>query len=232
MSSPTLFWGYSLMGAFIDLTGQAFGRLTVVRRAGTGNTGQSNWECLCECGKTANVLSDNLRRGKQVSCGCYHLETITTHGHSRKGKITPEYRAWQGMKRRCTDVNHEDYVNYGGRGITVCEQWESSFETFLEDMGKKPSKRHSIDRIFTDGNYEPSNCRWSTHSEQTINQRLRKTNTSGHKGITWETRRNKWLAKITLNRKSIHLGNFEKIEDAIEARNKAEIKYHKKRTVH
>ena len=213
------------MGKFIDLTGQKFERLLVIERSGTGSTGQAIWKCKCDCGKEVNVLSDNIKRGYTVSCGCYHAEKMIKHGHT-KGKKTVEYIAWESMKRRCSDENHPEYHHYGGKGITVCERWIHSFENFLEDMGKKTSKNHSLDRIFGNGNYEPSNCRWATGSQQSINQKIRNTNTSGHKGISWEKRRGSWIAKITINYKSIHLGQFDNIEDAIEARRKAEIKYH------
>lgn len=216
------------MGKLIDLTGQTFGRLTVIERSGTGNTGQAQWKCLCECGKETIVLGDNLRRGKQVSCGCYHSEIMFKHGATVGEKKTQEYVIWCEMKRRCTDNNAEYYKDYGGRGIKVCERWTNSFENFFEDMGKRPSKRHSIDRIYNDGDYEPGNCRWATQSQQSINSRIRSTNKSGYKGITWEARRNSWLAKITINYKSIHLGNFKNLEDAIDARIKAELRYHKK----
>lgn len=215
------------VGKFIDLKGNRFDRLLVIERSGTGNTGQALWKCLCDCGKEANVLSDNLKRGKQRSCGCLLIESRITHGATSGGK-TEEYKVWQEMRRRCNDEKSNNYHLYGGRGIKVCERWENSFENFLEDMGKRTSPRHSIDRIFNDEDYKPGNCRWATGSEQSINQRIRKTNTSGYKGVSWEARRNSWLAKITLNYKSIHLGNFENIEDAIKARKQAEIRYHNK----
>lgn len=216
------------MGKFIDLTNNKFGRLLVIERVWAGNSGQALWKCSCDCGKETNILGDNLRRGKQISCGCYLAERRTTHGATVGGKRSLEYQSWSEMRRRCSDTKTDYYEDYGGRGIAVCERWVHSFENFLEDMGKRPSRRHSIDRIYNDGDYEPSNCRWSTGSEQMMNQRLRSTNTSGYKGITWEARRNSWLAKITLNYKSIHLGNFENIEDAIKARKQAEIRYHNK----
>lgn len=216
------------MGKFIDLTGQRFGRLLVTKRNGTGNTGQAVWLCSCDCGKEANVLMDNLRRGKQVSCGCYHLETITTHG-ATTGKVkTAEYKVWQEMRRRCYDENGAHYKDYGGRGITVCDRWINSFENFLGDMGKRTSSKHSIDRIHNDGDYEPSNCHWATGGEQANNQRMKNTNTSGHKGVSWDKAKNRWIAKIIINYKPIHLGTFKTIEEAVEAREKAEIRYHNK----
>lgn len=216
------------MGAFIDLKGKRFERLLVLERNGTGNTGQAIWKCLCDCGKEVNVLSDNLKRGKQVSCGCFHKEKISKHGATVNGIKSAEYKVWQEMRRRCADVHSKNYHLYGGRGIKVCDRWLNSFENFLEDMGKRTSPKHSIDRIFNNEDYKPGNCRWATGSEQSINQRIRNTNTSGHKGVSWENRRKKWIAKITLNYKSIHLGTFDNIDDAIFARKQAEIRYHNK----
>lgn len=90
-------------------------------------------------------------------------------------KATPEHRAWTGMKKRCSYSRYPDFYRYGGRGISVCERWESSFENFLADMGARPSPKHSLDRINNDGNYEPSNCRWATKKEQANNRKPRRT---------------------------------------------------------
>jgi hypothetical protein len=214
------------VGKFIDLTNQRFGRLLAMERNGTGNTGQANWKCLCDCGKVTNVLGDNLRRGLQVSCGCFHLEKITTHGATKGSKKSIEYKIWQEMRRRCADVHSESFQFYGARGITVCDRWLNSFENFFDDMGKRPSPRHSIDRIYNDDGYSPSNCRWATGTQQSINQRMRKTNKSGYKGVNWSEKRQLWESRITLNYKMIYLGGFKSIEEAAEARKKAEIRYH------
>ena len=94
-----------------------------------------------------------------------------SHGDARRGRKTADWRCWSGMIRRCEEPQNKCYANYGGRGIKVCERWRNDYATFLADMGRKPSSRHSIDRIDNDGDYEPSNCRWATNSEQQKNKR-------------------------------------------------------------
>jgi hypothetical protein len=116
-------------------------------------------------------------RGRGIlSCGCFQQEQAskanTTHGDSRRnGKRTPEYQAWTGMIKRCSNPSEIGFRHYGGRGIKVCERWRHSFPNFLADMGRKPSPKHSIERNDNDGNYEPSNCRWATQKEQIHNKR-------------------------------------------------------------
>jgi len=162
------------MGKIIDLTGQKFGRLTVVSFA-ENRDHRIYWNCLCECGNTSIVRGSDLKSGASTSCGCLRVEktatTHATHGHSVEGNPSSTYHSWQQMKERCTNPNNKAYKNYGGRGITVCERWLDSFEHFLEDMGEKPSREYSIDRIDNSGNYCPENCQWSTRTEQQRNKR-------------------------------------------------------------
>jgi len=159
------------------LTGQVFGRLTVLGRDGS-MYGTAAWACQCSCGATVRTRTYALKSGHIRSCGCMQREhaaetlrkAITKHGHAVPGKQSPEWRTWLRMNKRCRNPADKDYLRWGGRGIRVCERWRNSFENFLADMGKKPSAKHSLDRINNDGDYEPGNCRWATNREQSRNR--------------------------------------------------------------
>lgn len=173
----------------IDMTGQRYGRWTVVRRAerppGSSNS-DARWEVVCDCGSRNVVTRTSLVKGESQSCGCLQRELTAqktpdrfrTHGMTE----TSEYNIWCLMKRRCTNPHCSAYPRYGGRGITMCERWLHSFENFYADMGPRPSPRHSIDRIDNDLGYSPENCRWATSRDQGYN--TRKTTFVTHNGKT------------------------------------------------
>lgn len=147
----------------IDLTGQRFGRLVVLQEAGHNRSKKTRWICRCDCGAAVTTCTAYLRNGDTTSCGCGATSNGLTHGHKRMGKASRTYRIWSGMLTRCTNKNAKDYKFYGGKGISVCDRWHD-FENFLHDMGEAPAGA-SIDRIDANRGYEPSNCRWLEHAE-------------------------------------------------------------------
>lgn len=158
------------------IPGTRFARLTAVCEAKERSKGGNYiWECRCECGTVVHVLSTCLFSGRSKSCGCLSrdllIERSTRHGAAARGGRTPAYQAWKAMRSRCHSPTNQDYKEYGGRGIVVCEEWRNSFEAFLRDMGE-PSTGLSLDRFpDNNGNYEPGNCRWTTSKNQGRNKR-------------------------------------------------------------
>ncbi len=171
---------------FLDLTGEPFDRLTVVEYAGykVKPCGKKShyWWCQCVCGKVGVLVSrSDLRTGDVGSCGCLRAEVTgarnRTHGESRRSR---EYGVWSNMLTRCRNANSEAYPDYGGRGITVCDRW-LVFENFLADVGRAPSRRHSLDRLNNDKGYESGNCAWRTQKQQCRNRRSNHVVTHGGK---------------------------------------------------
>lgn len=152
----------------IDMFGDRFGRLIVESVSHSSNSGVY-WTCVCDCGKRVSVLRGNLISGNVASCGCLHRDTHTKHGKSK----TREYTNWTNMKRRCLSPSHVKFPDYGGRGITLCDEWKN-FDSFINDMGPAPTNKHTIDRINNDLGYTKENCRWASPKEQANNKRNNK----------------------------------------------------------
>lgn len=187
------------MGKLIDLSGQRFGRLTVVERAGTKVTPcgskRTLWLCKCDCGNTTITATQELKKGDTKSCGCYQRDRIsevsTTHGMRR----TKLYHRWLDMRQRCSNPKNSRYSDWGGRGITVCDEWQQ-FEPF-RDWALANGYRDdlTLDRIDVNGNYEPSNCRWITNKEQCNNKRVNSLLTYNGKTQTIS----QWADEVNIN---------------------------------
>jgi hypothetical protein len=134
-----------------------------------------HWLCRCDCGTERVIRQDHLASGASRSCGCLAWDTTISrsevHGDAHRGKRAFEYRVWVGIRKRCLNPNDNLYPHYGGRGIRICERWLNSYEAFLEDVGRSPSEKLTLDRIDNDGDYEPGNVRWTTRTEQARNTR-------------------------------------------------------------
>jgi hypothetical protein len=194
----------------MDLTGKRFGRLIAVSRAGQNKHGSYIWNCLCDCGAETSKVSSYLTSGKVKSCGCLFADSMrgrfTTHGHSSGRSRTQTYSTWKSMNARCHAPSASRFEYYGAKGISVCDRWRYSFESFLEDMGERPEEM-TLDRIDPDGNYAPGNCRWATRSTQSINRSKRKGCGSQYPNVHW--RKNRWLVMLSVSGKKKYFGSFE-----------------------
>ncbi len=213
------------MPAFKDITGQRFGRFITVKSVGSNKNKQILWEFRCDCGNIVVTPAGDKVNGRSKSCGCLKNESAKKRFTKHGDVGSTEWRTWRHIKDRCLNPNDKGFNNYGGRGIKICTAWIDSFETFLKDMGRKPTPKHSIDRIEIDGNYEPNNCRWATPCEQARNKRIHKNHKNGCAGLHFRERNSRWHAYIFNKGKQLFLGSFISREDAIKARKDAESKY-------
>ena len=180
-----------------DIHGKRFGNLVVQKYEDKGK-----WSCLCDCGAIRLVMANKLATGHTRSCGCLKRK-ISFHNK-------PEYSSWQHMKRRCKA--DPAYIH-----AKICDRWLDSFENFLADMGNKPSPDASIDRIDNKKGYEPSNCRWASKLVQTLNRDWNKNNTSGVRGVTWDSSKKKWVAQISIKDTRVSK-RFNSLDDAAQYR--------------
>lgn len=201
-----------------DCIGTTVNHLYFVKEIERSKYNRRQFIVRCECGKEFPCEGVMVFNGSIRSCGCYKAKRLSESSSTHRLTGTPEYQIWGSVIQRCTNPKDESYENYGGRGIKVCDRW-LDFKNFLEDMGERPTPKHSIDRIDNDGDYEPSNCKWSTRSEQNRNQRLRSDNKTGIRGVTKV--KNSFIVRIS----GIYIGSYKTLEEAKEARKQAELKY-------
>ena len=201
-----------------NLTGRRFGRLIVLEQVASRDNNRC-WKCRCDCGNIIIAKGKLLKNGNVKSCGCLKIDVLTKHG----GCGTRIYKIWEDMRSRCYNPNNAQYKYYGGKGIGM-SIWINDFAAFRDYSNTIGyADNLEIDRINPDGNYEPGNIRWVTETIQSRNKGMFKNNTSGFKGVRLIKRKNKWRAEIGINGKTQFIGEFDTIEEAVQARKKAEM---------
>lgn len=204
-----------------DLKGLKFNRWLVVSISHKSKNNGWMWKCLCDCGNESTVGQAQLTGNHSKSCGCLRKEICSenkTHGMSN----TPIYQRWVAMKTRC---NNKENPTYGGKNIEYCTSW-SSFENFYKDMGDSFHPELELDRIDVTLGYSKENCRWVNHNENNFNKNIQINNQTGKTGVSFREDLGKYRAYITVNRKQISLGVFDSFQEAVTARESAEIQYY------
>jgi hypothetical protein len=174
--------------------GDTFNRLTVVAVAPSAH-GLRRFSCRCSCGNSIVVAATYLTRNRTKSCGCLSKDQVIAKNRTHGLRHTPEYPVWVAMKARCLRESDACYYRYGGRGITVCREWQDDFARFLSDMGRRPTPQHTLDRINNDGHYEPGNCRWATRVQQNRNKRNNRRMTLNGETMTMQ----EWAERLGIH---------------------------------
>lgn len=181
-----------------DMAGQTFGRLTAIECVGRRGR-KALWRCHCSCGAIVDVVGYSLRLGDSKSCGCLKKELTGNRARTHGMHKTTEWRVWVAMKDRCTNPKTPAWKDYGGRGITVCQEWLDSFAAFYRDMGPRPPNR-TLDRLNNDKGYNPSNCAWRTQKEQHNNRRSNRHLTLNGRTMTMS----QWAEEIGIEVRTLH----------------------------
>ena len=207
----------------LDLTNERYGRLVVVRETEpyVSPKGEKvrQWECICDCGSTVAVSQSNLRTGNTNSCGCLSLERVTKH----EGKGTRLYNIWRGMRSRVKESSRE-HKKYYDKGVKVCDEWEDFAEFKKWSLDNGYTEDLTIDRIDSNKDYQPDNCRWVTMSVQNYNKTLDHRNKTGVVGVRWLPKDNRWNVRIQDTRINKYLSkNFQSFEEAIAWRKSKEV---------
>ena len=190
----------------MPVVGDTYGRLTITEDIGVVG-GDRRVVCECSCGtENFQVLLRSIRHGETKSCGCLQKE-VNQSRVKHNQTCSPTYYSWQAMKTRCLNPNSDNFQNYGGRGITVCERWLNSFENFLEDMGERPEGM-TLDRVDVNGNYCKDNCRWTTNSLQVFNRRKYGNASSKYIGVTKSVDGRYWRVSLSKDRVVVFTDQF------------------------